>query len=203
MFSAPHQATLIVCIALGVLTAGLVAAPAVAGAQQTPENNTTATVPTTSQDVGRNVTIEVDQNTHVTNYQHRDGEMVVTLVTEAPVTRVTLSESIGGDVAGSGYFSVRQVTLTRGEPTTVTVPARKVDGKAVVTLTTSACISAGKCPYLQAGSGGGLLFTESIDWGLGYLIFIIGSIGTAYGTKRYRERQDTAKGDKVARRTDR
>lgn len=168
---------------------GALAAPSVAATNDlsTPPNATTAT--TTAEDDGRNVSVQVDSNTYVANYEYVDGEFRVTMVTTAPVTRVTLSEAIGGDKGGTGYFSVRQVTLRNGEPTTVTVPAEQVDGKAVITLTTSACINSGKCPYLQAGSGSGTFFNGSATWGIVYTAGGVSMVGVAFGTRRYMMKQ--------------
>jgi hypothetical protein len=189
MFSPTPRATFAVLLALAALTGALVASPA-AATQQTPENNTTTTTPTTTpEDDTRNVSIPVDQNTHVAAYEYVGGEFRVTLVTSAPVTRVTVSEAIGGDVGGTGYFSVRQVTLIRGEPTTVTIPAEQVDGKAVITLTTSACIQSGKCPYIQAGSGSSHFFDGSAQWRYVYIAGFVSMGGVAYGTRRYMKKQ--------------
>jgi hypothetical protein len=195
MFSTTSKAALIVCLALGVLTAALVASPAAATQEaDTPENNTTTTQ---QSDDGRNVTIQVDSQTYVADYEYRNGKFRVTLTTSAAVRRVTISEAIGGDDAGTGYFNVRQVTLSRGEPTTVTVPAEMVDGKAVVSLTTRACIAAGKCPYIQQGSGESTFFDGAAQWRLVYLAGFIGMTGTAWGTYRYMTSQESKDGEKI------
>jgi biopolymer transport protein ExbD len=196
MFSTTSKAALIACLALTILTAALVAAPAAATQQaDTPPNTTTTT--TTPEDDSRNVTIQVDDQTYVADYDYRNGKFRVTLTTSAAVRRVTISEAIGGDDAGTGYFSVRQVTLQRGEPTTVEVPAEMVDGKAVVSLTTRQCISSGKCPYIQQGSGESTFFDGAAQWNLVYLAGFIGMTGTAWGTYRYMTSKENKTGEKL------
>lgn len=195
MFSAHHQAALIACIALVALSGALVASPVSATESMLAPNNTTTT--TMPGGETRNVTIPVDDNTHVAAYEYVGGKFRVTLVTSAAVSRVTVSEAVGGDNSGTGYFSVRQVTLTRGEPTTVTVPAEQVDGKAVITLTTRACINSGKCPYIQAGSGSSAFFDGSARWGLVYLAAFSAMSATTYGTYRYMTSKENKTGEKL------
>lgn len=190
MFSTPHKATLIACIALAVLAGALVASPA--AATPAPPNNTTADVPTTTttdRDDTRNVSIRIDNATWVTDYEYRNGKFRLTLVTSAAVRRVTVSEAIGGDDAGTGYFAIRSVILRSGTPTTVTIPAEMVDGKAIVTLTTRGCIQTGKCPYIQAGSGESTLFDGAATWRIVYTAGFVSMVGVAYGTRRYMKKQ--------------
>jgi hypothetical protein len=196
MFSTTQKAALIACIALAALTGALVASPV--AATPAPDNTTTTDSPTTTpEDDGRNVSIPVDQNTHVASYEYVNGKFRVTLVTSAPVSRVTISEAVGGDTGGTGYFSVRQVTLTQAEPTTVSVPAEQIDGKAVITLTTSACIQSGKCPYIQAGSGSGTFFNGSARWGLVYLAAFSAAGATTFGTYKYMTSKENKTGEKL------
>jgi hypothetical protein len=199
MFSTPQHATVIACIALAALTGALVASPVAAMPDtQTPPNATTTT--TTPDDDTRNVSIQVDDQTYVAGYEYRNGEFRVTLTTSAAVRRVTISEAIGGDTEGAGYFAVRQVTLTRGKPTTVTVPAEQIDGKAIVSLTTRSCIQAGKCPYIQAGSGSGQIFNGSATWTKVWGVFIVGSIGTTLMTRRWQRYRDDDDDDVIVER---
>lgn len=195
MFSAPQKATLIACIVLAVLTGALVASP-VAATQEAPNNTTTNTPTTTAEEDTRNVSIQVDPTTYVASYEYRNGEFRVTLVSSVPKT-VTISEAVGGEKGGTGYFNVRQVRLMPNEPTTVTIPAEQTDGKSVVTLTTSLCIEQGKCPYIQAGSGEALLFDGAAEWNYVYLAATLTFAGGAYGTRRYIRRNETDDDDRM------
>lgn len=105
---------------------------------------------------GRNVSIKIDKTADVVHYAWSNGQFEITIRAEIPKENVAISESIGrstksGD-ATSGTFAIRQYDLSPGK-TTVSIPARKFNGVAMVTLTTRQCIAAGSCPYLQAGGG--------------------------------------------------
>jgi hypothetical protein len=198
MFSTHRGATVAALVALVALTGALGVSTVAATPQSdlAPNNSTTTT---TADDDGRNVSIQVDGQTWVADYGYANGEFEVTLVTTAALRTVTISEAVGGDKGGSGYFSVRQVRLMPGQPTTVSIPAEQVDGKAVITLTTGQCIQTGKCPYLQAGSGESTVFDGSAQWNFVYIAAGGTFIGAAFGTRRYVRKNTTDDDDRIVR----
>jgi hypothetical protein len=147
-------------------------------------DNQTATSTTTEPETDT-VVREIDENTRVTDWSYQDGAFTVTLESDT-VSTVTLSEQIGADREGSGRFGIRQVRVTNSNPVETTIPAQKVDNKAVITLVTSASINQGYGIYLQAGNGFNL-FDGPATWSLAGIGAFGTFAGTAWGTKRYRE----------------
>lgn len=150
------------------------------------EDTTTATATTTTRrDQPKEVAREITENTRVLDWEYSNGEFDVVLETDT-VSTVTMSEQVGADRGGAGQFGIQQARLTSGEVIERTIPAQKVDGKAVITLTTPASINQGFGVFLQAGHGFDL-FDGAATWGLAGLAGLASGGGTAWGTKRYRE----------------
>ncbi|WP_435097371.1 hypothetical protein [Halarchaeum sp. P4] len=135
--------------------------------------------------------LPVDGVTTVTGWKYADGVMRVTLkVSQYHVITLSGSAERQGRVAHSAF---RRVTLQRGETTTVTIPADRIDGRASVGITTSACISSGSCPtvYSREDSSGSLLpgTPSGSDWIVTFvaagIAALLGALAAGLGYKRF------------------
>ena len=175
--------TLLTTAASIATTSSILSTPALA--QEDPPTETPTSTTTAARDEPKEVAREITENTRVLDWEYVDGAFEVVLETDT-VSTVTLSEQIGADRAGAGRFNIQQARLTSGEVIERTIPAEKVDGKAVITLTTGASINQGYGIFLQAGHGFDV-FDGPATWGLAGIGALGTFGGTAWGTKRYRE----------------
>ncbi|WP_435317948.1 hypothetical protein [Haloarchaeobius sp. TZWSO28] len=148
------------------------------------QDNSTQTT-TTQKPEPQQVVREVG-SVDILDYDYSDGAFDIQMRTDSPVSTATISEQIGADRAGAGRFNIKQLNLTEGNVIETRVPAQMVDGKAVVTVTTSQSINDGYGIFLQAGNGFDL-FNGPATWSLAATGSLGTFAGTAWGTKRYRE----------------
>ena len=146
------------------------------------ENDTETTTPEPEDDT---VARHIDQNTRIREWDYSGGVFELVLESDT-VSTVTVSEQISMDRAGTGQFNIQQARPTANNPVRLSIPAEKVDNKAVITLTTSASINQGYGIVIQAGSGFNL-FNGPATWSLAGIGGVGAFAGTAWGTKRYRE----------------
>lgn len=142
-----------------------------AGAPAAAQTNSTATAtPTASSTATTNETAStgyltrIDGDAVVVDAEHENGSIVLTVQSDA-YKSATVSGTVGGD-EGGGSYAIKPVTLYDGE-TTVRIAAPMVDGEATATISTTACVEAGRCGYVQIGdSGGGSLLTggSTVGW---------------------------------------
>ncbi|WP_435098475.1 hypothetical protein [Halarchaeum sp. P4] len=107
--------------------------------------------------------VAVDGVLTIQGWTYEDGIMNVTLQA-SQYKSVTLSASAEkqGKVSSAAY---RQVILQRGETTTISLPADRIDGAASVSVTTSACIASGSCPTIYSNDNTGPWLTGGSEVG--------------------------------------
>ena len=147
------------------------------------ENDTETTTP--EPDKADTVARHIDENTRIREWDYSGGVFDLVLESDT-VSTVTVSEQISMDRGGTGQFNIQQARPTANNRVRLSIPAEKVDNKAVITLTTSASINQGYGIVIQAGSGFNL-FNGPATWSLAGIGALGTFGGTAWGTKRYRE----------------
>ncbi|MBP2250763.1 hypothetical protein J2754_001080 [Halarchaeum solikamskense] len=170
----------------------LAATSPVAAANATANNSTASTNATSANEtVVSGGPVPVDGVTTITGWSYQDGTMRVTLeASQYHVITLSGSAQRSGRVAHSAF---RRVILQGGETRTVTVPADRVDGRASVGATTSACIASGSCPavYSREDSSMSLLpgRPSGSDWIVTFFAAgfaaLLGAAVAGFGYKRY------------------
>jgi hypothetical protein len=142
-------------VLLAVVLVGAVAAPMSMGAPVQPvaaqENSTTTNETTTAADVEPGErTKRIDSTTRITNWRYDENsqEFVLTVESEIPAS-MTAAESVpSGEGMREAAIVERQLYVGTN---TVRVPARKTNGTAVISITTSKSIDAQRQIIVQYG----------------------------------------------------
>ncbi|WP_188878851.1 hypothetical protein [Halarchaeum grantii] len=160
----------------------LVATVAVGGAGVASAAGNNSTTATPVADGGHPVA--VDGVLSVTGWEYEDGRMNVTLrASQYKSVTLAASAEANGRVAQAAY---RQVVLQRGDTTTVSLPADRVDGAASVSVTTGACIASGSCPtiYSDDNTGPWLTGGSEVGWLGGAGVALASCFGIGWWTLR-------------------
>ncbi len=130
---------------------------------------------------------EVDSELRVVAWEYVDGRFFVTF--EADTSKsVTLTEWIRME-QGSGTGHLRVHRIPEGT-STVSIEARRVNGDAAISITTTDSVRSGRYSYLSTGMAGINWFNGQATWGLAALGAVTAAVATFWGTKRYLEKRD-------------
>lgn len=101
---------------------------------------------------------------------------------------VTMTEWIRME-KGSGSGNLRVHRIPEGT-STVSISARRVNGDAAVSITTTQSVREGRYSYLSTGMAGMNIFNGEATWNLAGIGGLAAGLGTFWGTKRYIEKQE-------------
>jgi len=130
---------------------------------------------------------EIDSSLRVVAWEYVDGRFYVTFEADESKS-VTLTEWVRME-KGSGQGHLRVHRIPEGT-STVSIEARRVNGDAAISITTTDSVRSGRYSYLSTGMAGINWFDGQATWGLAVLGAATAAVATFWGTKRYLEKQD-------------